>query len=72
VLFKLRERELDIISRPKEAENGKYRSDERARLYCAPLSLEAQNANGYLNWISASRLTLTRISAVVASENGID
>jgi hypothetical protein len=34
------------------------------RFYCAPLSALAQKANGYLNWISASRLTWTLISPV--------
>ena len=38
--------------------------------YCAPESALAQNAKGYRNWMSASRLALTLISAVVAREYG--
>jgi len=43
----------------------------RCASYCTPESALAQNANGYLNWISASRLALTLTSAVVAGENGL-
>jgi hypothetical protein len=38
--------------------------------YCAPLSDDAQKASGYRNWISANKLALTLISAVVAREYG--
>ena len=51
-------------------ENGRFRETTTGAVYWAPLSDDAQNANGYLNAMSANRLDRTLISACVAKLNG--